>query len=72
MSIVNEVVTASVRQLAKSINAVASQLTADLQSDSSIVDSLAWAKAEMERLAEEAGELADDALESEQGKVGVT
>lgn len=61
------VIATSVRLLAKSVNAIASQLVADLYSGD-IVATLLWAHGELEKLSEVASAVSEEALLKEQGR----
>lgn len=60
----------SVRHLAKSVNAVASQLVGDLYGGSDLAATLLWAHGELDRLSTEAESISGDVLQIESGKVG--
>ena len=65
---IDETVADSVRKLAKSVQSVATQLLTDLADGADIVSGLAWAKQELDRLAEEAEVMSNEAHIREQQK----
>ncbi len=63
---IDPTIAASVRDLERSIRSVAFQLLSALNNDGDMVATVAWVKAEMERLAEESEVIATRLLEIEQ------